>query len=238
MAFDTHSLEAYSLVATAPTPASSGTSLVVTSGQGALFHTGQNCTVWPSGAQPLTTNSEIVRITNISTDTLTITRTQEGSSARSIIVGDQIANTITPKVLTDVESLGYINSTVYTGGDISSTATSGAPATLTALATTATVPAIARQVKITLSAATNNSSAIGAANYYGIWRGTVGSGTLVKGGYCTDIGSGDDNVFCIVGIDNPGAGSYTYNIGFFVTGGTGVTKASATEQVLVLIEAI
>ena len=70
MAFDTHSLEAYSLVATAPTPASSGTSLVVTSGQGALFHTGQNCTVWPIGTQPLTTNSEIVRITNISTDTL------------------------------------------------------------------------------------------------------------------------------------------------------------------------
>ena len=105
MTFDTHSLEAYSTVLTAPSPATSGTSLVVQSGNGTLFHIGQNATVFPAGAQPTTANSEIVRITGISTDSLTITRTQEGSSARSIVVGDQIANTITPKVLTDIE--GY-----------------------------------------------------------------------------------------------------------------------------------
>jgi hypothetical protein len=104
MSYDVHSLEGYSTVLTAPAPASSGTSLVVQSGDGAKFGNPQNCVVWPAGAQPTTANSEIVRITGIATDTLTITRTQEGSSARSIVVGDQIGNTPTPKAFTDIEA--------------------------------------------------------------------------------------------------------------------------------------
>ena len=104
MAFDVHSLEAYSTVLTAPSPATSGTTLVLQSGDGAKFSFPQNATVFPAGAQPTLANSEIVRITGISTDTLTITRAQETSSARTIVVGDQIANTITPKVLTDIEA--------------------------------------------------------------------------------------------------------------------------------------
>lgn len=103
--FDAHKNFAYSTVATAPSPASSGTSLVVASGDGAKFPaTPFNATVWPAGVQPTTANAEIVRVTNISTDTLTLTRTQESSSARSIVVGDQIAATITTKTLTDVET--------------------------------------------------------------------------------------------------------------------------------------
>lgn len=101
---DSHKNFAYSLVATAPSPATSGTSLVVTAGQGTLFPAVPfNATVWPAGSNPLSTNAEIVRVTAITTDTLTITRAQESSSARSIIVGDQIAATITAKTLTDVE---------------------------------------------------------------------------------------------------------------------------------------
>lgn len=105
MAYDAHKNFAISSVATAPSPATSGTSLVVHTGDGALFSTPPfNCTVWPSGAQPTITNAEIVRVTNISTDTFTITRTQESTSARSIAIGDQIANSISVKVLTDVEN--------------------------------------------------------------------------------------------------------------------------------------
>jgi hypothetical protein len=90
----------YSTVATAPSPASSGTSLVVAAGNGVLFPTAPfNAVVWPSGAQPLSTNSEIVRVTAISTDTLTIVRQQEGTSARTILVGDQIAAAITARWL-------------------------------------------------------------------------------------------------------------------------------------------
>ncbi len=105
MTFDAHNNFAYSTVATAPSPASSGTSLVVHAGDGALFPAAPfNATVWPVGVQPLTTNAEIVRVTNVSTDTLTIVRAQESSSARSIVVGDQIAVTITKKVITDIEA--------------------------------------------------------------------------------------------------------------------------------------
>ena len=107
---DSHRNFAYSLVATAPAPAATGTSLVVTAGQGALFPTPPfNCTVWPTAAMPLSTNAEIVRVTTIVGDTFTLANVagvrtpQEGSSSRSIVVGDQIAETITAKTLTDVE---------------------------------------------------------------------------------------------------------------------------------------
>ncbi len=53
--------------------------------------------------QPLKTNAEIVTVSAISTDTLTIVRAQEGSSARTVVIGDQIAATITAKTLTDDE---------------------------------------------------------------------------------------------------------------------------------------
>lgn len=94
---------AYSTIATAPSPASSGTTIVVASGGGSLFPTAPfNATVWPVSSAPLASNAEIVRVTTKSTDTFTITRAQESSSARSIVVGDQIAATITKKTLTDI----------------------------------------------------------------------------------------------------------------------------------------
>ena len=80
---DKHKNFPYSLVATAPSPATTGTSLVVTASEGALFpDTPFNAVIWPAGAQPLSSNAEIVRVTVISTDTLTITREQESTSAR------------------------------------------------------------------------------------------------------------------------------------------------------------
>lgn len=104
---DAHQNFAYSTVLTAPSPAASGTSLVVQTGHGTRFPTPPfNATVWPLGAIPIPTNAEIVRVTAIVGDTLTITRTQESTSARSVVVGDQIAATITAKTLTDVEGMG------------------------------------------------------------------------------------------------------------------------------------
>jgi hypothetical protein len=107
---DAHKNFATSLVATAPSPASSGASLVVTAADGAKFPAVPfNATIWPASSQPTTANAEIVRVTNISTDTLTITRAQESSSARTVVIGDQIAATITAKTLTDVEHNEYAN---------------------------------------------------------------------------------------------------------------------------------
>ena len=45
-----------------------------------------------------------VRVTAIATDTLTIARGQEGSTARTVVVGDQIMAAITAKTLTDIET--------------------------------------------------------------------------------------------------------------------------------------
>lgn len=105
MGWDAHKNLAYSTVATAPSPASSGTSLVVAAGDGAKFPAVPfNATIWPINTQPTTANAEIVTVTARSTDTLTITRAQESTSARTVVIGDQIAATITAKSLTDIES--------------------------------------------------------------------------------------------------------------------------------------
>lgn len=101
---DAHKNFAVSLVATAPVPASSGTSLVVTAADGAKFPAVPfNVTIWPTAVQPTTTNAEIATVTAIATDTLTIVRAQEGTAARTVVIGDQIAATVTDKTLTDVE---------------------------------------------------------------------------------------------------------------------------------------
>jgi hypothetical protein len=123
--FDGKKNFAVSAVATAPSPASSGTSLVVTGGTGTLFPSVPfNAVVWPASLQPTSSNAEVVRVTAISTDTFTITRAQESSSARSIIVGDQISNNVTIKTITDLESsirtLLYVNQTThgFSAGDV------------------------------------------------------------------------------------------------------------------------
>lgn len=119
---DTHADAAISTVATAPSPATSGTSLVVTAGEGARFPSGSfDVTIWPSGAQPSWAagsaaggNFEMCRAT-ISTDTLTLTRAQYGTSARTVVVGDQIALNVTKKSLTDIETAA-VGATVVNSG--------------------------------------------------------------------------------------------------------------------------
>jgi hypothetical protein len=85
----------YSTIAVAPSPATSGTSLTVSSGEGALFVIGRPAVIYPTGLPPLSTNAEIVTVTNIVGDVLTITREQESTTARTVVVGDQIAQMLT-----------------------------------------------------------------------------------------------------------------------------------------------
>jgi hypothetical protein len=105
MAFDAHKNFAVSSVAVAPSPAASGTSLTVASGDGARFPAAPfNGTVCPAQALATPANAEIVRVTAIAGDVLTIVRAQEGTTARAIAIGDLIAATITAKTVTDLES--------------------------------------------------------------------------------------------------------------------------------------
>lgn len=59
--------------------------------------------IWPAGQLPDKSNAEIVRVTAVATDTFTITRAQEGTSARTVVVGDHIAAIISADNLVDVE---------------------------------------------------------------------------------------------------------------------------------------
>lgn len=87
---------AISTVATAPSPATSGTSLVVAAGEGARLPTVPfQATIWPAGGTPTPLTAEVVTVTAVSTDTLTITRAQESSTARTVVAGDLIAATLT-----------------------------------------------------------------------------------------------------------------------------------------------
>ena len=72
----------------------------VTTASGITF----NATIWPASAQPTSSNAEIVKITNISTNVLTVTRGQEGTTAKGFNSGDQIAATITAHTLTAAET--------------------------------------------------------------------------------------------------------------------------------------
>lgn len=101
--YDNHKNFAITTVATAPTPATSGTSLVVVDGT-VLPTASFNAVVWPFGQQPTSANAEIVRVTLVSTNTVTITRAQESSVARTIQVGDNFGANVTVKNLTDVEA--------------------------------------------------------------------------------------------------------------------------------------
>jgi hypothetical protein len=87
------------------------TSLTVQTGDGTLFPaTPFNATLWPTGVQPTrgdaSGNAEIITVNTRSGDSFTsITRAQEGTTAKSFSSGAQIAATITKKTLTDVEDV-------------------------------------------------------------------------------------------------------------------------------------
>lgn len=81
-------------VATAPSPASSGTSLVLQAGQGADMPTTTpfKMLAFSGVGVPTKYNSELVNVTARSTDTLTIQRAQGDTSAQAIAVGWYLVN--------------------------------------------------------------------------------------------------------------------------------------------------
>lgn len=114
-------------VATAPSPATTGTSLVVASGTGGNFPTPPfDAVTWPSTGSPTASTAEIVRVTNIVTDTLTIVRGAQtgndsgGLSNATIAVGWNIARCVMAKDLLDTQQLiplgNYLQSAVSTNG--------------------------------------------------------------------------------------------------------------------------
>jgi hypothetical protein len=103
--FDAHRNFALTTVVGVPSPPQTGASLTVASGEGASLPTPPfNMTVWAANQAPTVGNAEIIRVTAIVGDTLTILRAQEGSSARQVVVGDLAMAGITAKTFTDIEA--------------------------------------------------------------------------------------------------------------------------------------
>lgn len=98
--FDPHDNLATSTIATV----NSTTEIVVQSGHGARFPSAPfNATIHPDATFPDPDNAEIVRVTDVTSDTLTITRGQEGTSQVTLAVDQRITLTVTEKSLTDIE---------------------------------------------------------------------------------------------------------------------------------------
>lgn len=87
----------YGTVATAPSPPDSGTTFTLTPVGGTVWPSVPfNLTIYPTGTGPLTTNAEIVQVTAMTGDTVdACVRGSQGSTPRTILVGDQAANAIT-----------------------------------------------------------------------------------------------------------------------------------------------
>lgn len=135
--YDLHKNFAASTVATAPSPATSGLSLTVASGEGARFPTPPfNLVAFPTTATYATMAAvaEIVRVTAIAGDVLTIPaggRAQEGTTAKSIAVGWNVGGAVTLKAYSDIELIGESAGPAYPSGQFYGTsfmAGSGAPA--------------------------------------------------------------------------------------------------------------
>ncbi len=237
MAFDAHPAFGFTTVAAggAPSPATSGTSLTVASGTGALFADyPMNATVSPanSSRSAMATTSEIVRVTGRSGDVLTITRAQEGTTARTIVDGDEIAITITPKVVTDVETEVLSNATqialqgaqievqriAHTGYYVNST---GGSISVTGAAVGASA------TRLNMAAVTNfvlNTELIIAAKTNQVGLATAQNTTVAAGSNGVDVntfaGSGTLNVASTTGFASSGTllvGDVSGNVAAVVT---------------------
>lgn len=82
---------AYSLVAVAPDPDTTGLSLGVTTGTGVDFPAPPFfAQLWPADEAPVSDNAEIVKVTVVDVDTFTIARHQYGTSAQPVAIGFQV----------------------------------------------------------------------------------------------------------------------------------------------------
>ena len=81
---------------------SSGTSITVASGHGARFPSLSSGEYFYATLIDASNNLEIVKVTARSSDVLTVTRAQEGTTARAYAIGDRIELRVTAQGLSDL----------------------------------------------------------------------------------------------------------------------------------------
>ena len=93
-----------STVVTAPSPATSGTTLTVTTGHGTRFGaTPFYATLVPEGQLPTLDTAEKVQVTGISGDTLTIVRARGDTTAKTVTAGWLVVGAVFQKDVTPTE---------------------------------------------------------------------------------------------------------------------------------------
>lgn len=178
------------------------TSLTLQSGEGALQPTTPFYgTLTPYGVLSTPSNSEIVQVTAISTDTLTIVRAQRGSTAQSFLTGDIFANSIYSEDIDDLTQDDIPDGTTYK--QYSSTEktklagiATGADVTGSNNAATATKWAATKTVRTNL-ASTSTAALDGSANItpgvtgtLPVANGGTGTTTHTSGNYLKGAGTG------------------------------------------------
>lgn len=119
-------------VLTAPSPATSGLSLTLNSGEGARFPTAPFYVIaHPNNTIPTVSTAEKLLVTAVSTDTFTIVRAQGIYSAQSIAVGYRISNAIFQD---DMNNASIIRNEVP-GGSVNGSNTAFTTASAAAMAT-------------------------------------------------------------------------------------------------------
>lgn len=166
---------------------------------------------------------------------------KDGAVDSSSVMGTGVVGTtnianaaVTPEKIS-VPVWAYLGSAKITG---SLTTQSTTPTQATGLTVTATIPTGYTQVRITLSGGTLAVNANSKNLYWSIWRGAVGSGTSVAATQFTQTTANYSIPINLTGLDTPGTGSITYNIGWNTDAGpvTATMGASSTSPVLILVE--
>lgn len=204
MAYDNKANLAYATVAIAPSPALSGTSLTVASGLGALFPSAPfNCVLYPpynptTGANrnPLAATAEIVRVTNRTGDVLTIVRAQEGTSAKSITAGWQIANTASALVFTQIQDsiIQFISAgtTKASASEVVFSNSNNVSFGVSGQTVTASIPAATQSTQPVAASASNGSFAfqtLGFSDANGVTFGTSG-GSIITASVAAGVAAG------------------------------------------------
>lgn len=204
MAYDNKSNLAYATVAIAPSPALSGTQLTVASGLGALFPTAPfNCVLYPpynptTGANrnPLAATAEIVRVTNRTGDVFTITRAQEGTTAKSITTGWQIANTASALAFTQIQDsiIQFISAgtTKASASEVVFSNSNNVSFGISGQTVTASIPAATQSTQPVAASASNGSfvfSTIGFSDANGVTFGTSG-GSIITASVAAGVAAG------------------------------------------------
>jgi hypothetical protein len=128
---------------------------------------------------------------------------------------------------------GYLGSASITSNP---TTTSSTAVQITGLSTTVTVPTGYTEVRITVYLQDLYSSASATIKIQ-VWRGVVGSGTQIGGALFNNGGSVNNAPSeSVIALDAPGAGTYTYNIGWLTSAGTAQIDAAAGTPALMIVE--